>query len=252
VPAFPYLLNGTIFRFNVVTIGMIILSGLIVLLILRLALRNMDMRHPKGLQNIMEWGVEFTANMARQTMPAEQLVQWVLPLAFTMLTFLFVANWLGVIMTISLHVGHPVPWLGITKQSLIEGKYEVPLFDSPTANMSMTLGMAVMVWIISHAEGLRRPKAWLKHYRNPMFILEEFTNPLTHGLRLYGNIFAGEALIGVLVSAPFLFGWLPWTLPLLLVWLFYCAFVSTIQAYVFTILMTLYIGHKSYRYAHDH
>ena len=252
--AFPYLFPNSIFRVNIVTIAMLLLSGLIVLIVLRIAARKLDVRHPRGLQNAIEWAIEFTRTLARDTVPSEQMVPWILPLAFTMITFLFVANWLGIIMTISLHVNRPIPQLGITSAALAAAHGEVPLFDSPTANMSMTLGLAVMVWIISHIQGLRTPRAYFRHFlTNPMALIEEITNPLTHGMRLYGNIFAGEALIGTILTIfPRVFGWIPTGLPFLVVWLFYCAFVSTIQAYVFTILMSLYIGQKSYRYHTDH
>ncbi|MCF8567154.1 F0F1 ATP synthase subunit A [Alicyclobacillus tolerans] len=248
MPAFPVLFPNSAFPINVTTIAMMIFTGLVVLIMLRLAVRKLDMRSPKGVQNLMEWAVDFAANMARDTMPGEKAVQFVLPLAFTMLIFLFVANWLGVIATISLKLHHPVPALGLTAHALAQAHGEVPLFDSPTANMSMTLGMAVMVWIIAHARGLRHPKQWLKHFisPSPLAIIEEITNPLTHGMRLFGNIFAGEALIGIILTIPLLGGWIPIGMPLLLVWLLYSGFVSTIQAYVFTILLSLYIGNKSF------
>ncbi|MCY0888701.1 MAG: F0F1 ATP synthase subunit A [Alicyclobacillaceae bacterium] len=248
MPAFPTLFPNSIFKINLTTIAMIFLAGLVVVVVLRIGLRRMDMRNPRGLQNILEWAVEFTRTMARDTMPTEGAVNFILPLAFTMLTFLFVSNWLGLISIIALHLHSPSGMWGITAHDLSQSKGEVVLFDSPTANMSMTLGLAVMVWILSHARGLRHPKKWLKHFYSPspLAVIEEITNPLTHGMRLYGNIFAGEALLTVMVTAPRLLGWIPWTLPLILVWLLYSLFVSTIQAYVFSILMCLYVGNKSF------
>jgi len=247
LPAFPYLLytfHGGLFKINITTIGMMIFTGLLVLVFLRIAARGLDVRKPTKMQNLVEWVADFTTNMARDTMPSEHVVQWIMPLAFTMLVYLFVANWLGVIATVALSVHTPIPWLGLTAASLAAGHYDVPLFDSPTSNMSMTLGMAAMVWLLSHFVGWRHPKHYLRHYLNPMALIEEITNPLTHGMRLFGNIFAGEALISVLLGIPVLFHFIPIGLPLLLIWLFYSGFVSTIQAYVFTILMTLYVGQK--------
>ena len=34
----------------------------------------------------------------------------------------------------------------------------------------------------------------------PLKIIEEFTNVITLGLRLYGNIFAGEVLLGLIAN----------------------------------------------------
>ena len=248
MPAFPILFANTPFPINLTTIVMIFLTGLIVFVVLRLGVARLNMRKPSGIQNFIEWVADFTVTMARDTMPSERAVQFILPLAFTMLFFLFVANWLGLIATISLKLHHPVPWLGITQTAIDQANGEVPLFDSPTANMSMTLGLAIMVWLISHARGLRHPKQWLKHFYSPspLAVIEEITNPLTHGMRLYGNIFAGEALLSVMLNAPLALGWIPTTLPLIIIWLLYSGFVSTIQAYVFSILMCLYIGNKSF------
>ena len=252
MPAFPYLFAGTLFKTNLTTLAMILLSGLLVLVILRIAIRKMDMRHPSGLQNFVEWLIDFTTTLARDTTPDNTTVRFVLPLAFVMIFFLLVANWLGLIATVAIHLNQPVASWGISAADLAQAHGEVMLFDSPTANMSMTLGLAVMVWLLSHARGLRHPRQYFKHFvSNPMAIIEEITNPLTHGMRLFGNIFAGEALIGVILSMPMLFGWLPTGIPFLIVWMLYSAFVSTIQAYVFTILMSLYVGQKSYG-SHSH
>ncbi len=252
MPAFPYLFAGTIFKTNLITLAMIILSGLVVLIVLRIAMRKMSVNHPTGMQNFVEWLIDFTTTLARDTTPDNATVRFVLPFAFVMIFFLFVANWLGLIMTIAIHINQPVAAWGISANDLLQAHGEVMVFDSPTANMSMTLGLAVMVWLISHGRGLRHPVQYLKHYgANPMGIIEEITNPLTHGMRLYGNIFAGEALIGVILSMPMLFGFVPTGIVFLIVWLLYSAFVSTIQAYVFTILMSLYIGQKSYG-SHGH
>ncbi|MFB5191022.1 F0F1 ATP synthase subunit A [Alicyclobacillus fastidiosus] len=248
MPAFPTLFAGTIWQTNFTVIATILFTGLVMFVLLRVAVARMDMRRPRGLQNLMEWAVDFTTNMARETMPTQQSVNFILPLAFTMLLFLFIANWLGLIMTMSVHFGANIHVWGLKPSDLAGAKGDVELFDSPTSSMSMALGIAVMVWVISHARGLRHPKQWFKHFYSPspLAVIEEITNPLTHGMRLYGNIFAGEALLGIMLKAPFAFHWLPWQLPLIILWLLYSGFVATIQAYVFSILMCLYVGNKSF------
>ena len=250
--AFPYLFPDSIFKINIVTIAMIFVAGLIALIFLRLATRKLDMRHPKGWQNIMEWGMEFTRTMVGDIVPSERFIQFIMPLAFTVLIFLFVANWMGLVATISIHLNTPIPWLGITASDLQSANGDVALFDSPTANLSMALGLAVMVWLVSHYQGLHRPKAYFKNYLNPLHIIEEITNPLTHGMRLYGNIFAGEVLIASILTMPILFHFIPTGLPLLVGWLLYSAFVSSLQAYIFAVLMVLYIGMKSYHMGGGH
>jgi len=254
VPVFPTLFPGTIWQTNVVVIATIFLTGLIVFVLLRLAVARMDMRHPRGLQNLVEWAFDFSESMAKDVMPSEESRRFVRPLAFIMLLFLFVANWLGLIMTITVHFDpHAHVW-GLSPSDLQSAKGDVELFDSPTSNMSMALGLAILVWLISHARGLRHPIKWFRHLlRHPPFgLLEEITNPLTHGMRLFGNIFAGEILLGLLLRAPFAFHFIPWQLPFIIAWLLYSGFVATIQAYVFSILMCLYIGMKSFEADSQH
>jgi F-type H+-transporting ATPase subunit a len=246
--------GGHWYEFDLVAIGTMVLCGLLVLLFLRLALRNLDMRSPRGAQNLVEWMVDFTRGMAKDTMPSEKAVEWIMPLAFTMLVFLFVANWLGLIATVNVHIHRPIDWLHISAADIQGEGFVTNLLHSPTSFMSVTLGLSIMVWIISHFIGIKTGGVgtWGKHLLNPIHLLEEILNPITHGMRLFGNIFAGEVLIGVILEMPLLFGFVPTGFPLLLIWLFYSAFVSTVQAYVFTILLCLYIGNKFYDGSHAH
>ncbi|WP_186304300.1 F0F1 ATP synthase subunit A, partial [Staphylococcus epidermidis] len=71
-----------------------------------------------------------------------------------------------------------------------------------------TLTLATMVVALSHYYGIKQKGfgEYLRGYVSPMWflfplkIIEEFANTLTLGLRLYGNIFAGEILLGLLAG----------------------------------------------------
>jgi F-type H+-transporting ATPase subunit a len=132
-------------------------------------------------------------------------------------------------------------------------------WKSPTADPIITLTLAVMVVALSHYYGvkLKGVKGYAKGFFSPMGflfplkIIEEFANTLTLGLRLYGNIFAGELLLTLLA------GGLAWSgplgmvaaVPLTLVWQGFSIFVGSIQAYIFTMLTMVYMSHKV---SHDH
>ena len=79
----------------------------------------------------------------------------------------------------------------------------------------------------------------------PIKIIEEFANTLTLGLRLYGNIFAGEILLGLLATglATGVVGNIAAALPML-IWLGFSVFVGAIQSYIFTMLTMVYLSHK--------
>ena len=80
----------------------------------------------------------------------------------------------------------------------------------------------------------------------PIKLLEEFTNVISLGLRLYGNIYAGEVLLGLIVSMVTSIGWLalPLAVPLEMVWIGFSLFIGGIQAYVFVTLTMVFLSHK--------
>ena len=79
----------------------------------------------------------------------------------------------------------------------------------------------------------------------PIKIIEEFANTLTLGLRLYGNIFAGEILLGLLAGglATGTVGTIAAILPTL-AWQGFSLFIGAIQAFIFTMLSMVYLSHK--------
>ncbi len=118
----------------------------------------------------------------------------------------------------------------------------VPMMASPTREVSVTLGLALLVLIWMQYISIRENgiKAYLKHYIEPfafflpIHLMELATRPLTLALRLFGNIFAGEVLLEVLTE-NFRFG-----APIF--WLMLSVAIGTIQAYIFTVLSVSYTG----------
>ena len=79
----------------------------------------------------------------------------------------------------------------------------------------------------------------------PLKVVEEFANTLTLGLRLYGNIYAGEVLLGLLAglatsSCLDLFG----AVVPSLAWMGFSIFVGGIQSFIFVMLSMVYMSHK--------
>ncbi len=80
----------------------------------------------------------------------------------------------------------------------------------------------------------------------PVNIIEELANFLTLGLRIFGNIFAGELLLKLVAGVAFSHGALT-IIPgflLELLWQGFSVFIGSIQAYVFVTLTTVYISRK--------
>ena len=115
-------------------------------------------------------------------------------------------------------------------------------FASPTNDINLTAALAVIVLIYYVTAGIIKKKTkFLLHEFSVVGIismlveiLEFFTRPLTLALRLFGNILAGEILITALL------GLCAWGLPLPI--MFFEILVACVQAFVFTMLTTVYIA----------
>ena len=105
---------------------------------------------------------------------------------------------------------------------------------------------------MTHIEGIRRRgiKKYLKGFvtpgfMTPMNLLEEVTNFLSLALRVFGNIFAGEVMASLLITLSHqALYWYPVAFVTNLVWTAFSVFISCVQAYVFTVLSSMYLGNK--------
>nr|YP_009711368.1 ATP synthase F0 subunit 6 [Plestiodon tunganus]QGA46910.1 ATP synthase F0 subunit 6 [Plestiodon tunganus] len=135
----------------------------------------------------------------------------------------------------------------------------LPYTFTPTTQLSMNMGLAVPLWLATVLIGLRnQPTASLGHLLPegtptplvPTLIIIEtislFIRPLALGVRLTANLTAGHLLIQLISTAAFVL--LPvmtttatLTLVVLLLLTGLEIAVAMIQAYVFTLLLSLYL-----------
>ena len=212
--------------FNLSNILMITIASAIVFLIAVICTRKLSMK-PTGAQNFLEWVMDFVKNMINSTMDWKTGGRFQL-LGMTLLMYIFVSNMLGLPFAIT--VDHELWW------------------KSPTADPVITMTLAVMVLGLTHYYGVQMKgvKNYAKAYKNPMTIIEEFANTLTLGLRLYGNIYAGEVLLTLLAGTLAWHG-LPGFIGAIvptIVWQGYSIFVGGIQAFIFCMLTMVYLAHK--------
>ncbi len=128
-----------------------------------------------------------------------------------------------------------------------------------TANISFTLTLAFITFILTQYMGIKKNgaaryfKSWappgmpLKPVMVPVMwflhLIQEFSKPLTLGLRLYANILAGHLIIFVFLGLILYFG-LPLavvSVPVAVVFFAFEIFVAILQAYIFAILTQVYI-----------
>jgi len=210
---------------------MITIASAIVFLLAVLSTRRLAMK-PTGMQNFMEWVMDFVKNIINSTMDWKDGGRFHI-LGITIIMYIFVANMLG--LPFSVVVDGTLWW------------------KSPTADPAVTLTLATLIVGLSHFYGVKMKGAgaygreffkpfW---FMFPIKIIEEFANTLTLGLRLYGNIYAGEILLSLLAAslATGVGGTLAAALPML-VWQGFSVFVGAIQSFIFCMLTMVYLAHK--------
>ena len=233
-------------EFDLSAILMIVISSVIVFVLARLSVRRLSVDNPGKMQNFMEWVVEFVQGIIGQAMDYRK-GRGYLMLGLTLILYIFVSNMLGLPFGIvtEAHGGHIPTVFG--HELVVKGEPEHlawAWWKSPTADAAMTMALALTVLVISHIQGLRKnTKHYLRHYTHnpnlvflPIHLLEIASKPLTLGLRLFGNIYAGEVMIGVILGM----GWVG--IPALIVWQGFSIFVGAIQSFVFTMLTMVYIS----------
>ncbi|MFT8458116.1 MAG: F0F1 ATP synthase subunit A [Liquorilactobacillus ghanensis] len=195
--------------------------------------RRIEMK-PTGKQNVIEWIIDFTNSIIKSTMPGRDGQKFGL-LIFTLFSFIFVSNQLGLMLQITVN--------------------NVTYVKSPTANVITTMTLAFMVLLLAHFLGVKKFgfKGYFKNtylspipFLLPISVLEEFTNFLTLALRLYGNIYSGEVLLKLIYKFSKVYGiasFVP-AVPLEIIWQGFSVFIGSIQAYVFVTLTMVYISQK--------
>jgi len=195
---------------------MILLVALGLILMALFMRRRLSVTEPAGFQQFLELWAEGLLGLAEDIIggPARRFF----PLLGSLFLFILVGNLVGMF----------------------------PGFMSPTSNINVTAGCAVIVFIYYNYVGLRTHGLvkYLAHFAGPsvviaplLFVIEiisHLARPFSLAVRLFGNIFAEELIIGTLNSMfPFLL-----SLPVMALALF----ASTIQAFIFIVLSMVYLG----------
>lgn len=243
-------------QFDLSTTLMTIVTSIIVLIIAIVGTRKLTTEVPKGTQNFLEWVVDFVFGIIGSTMDRKKGAAFIY-LALTLIFFIFVGNMLGLPLNfITIHE-EPLTLFGmelVTEEMIHDSEVmhhghpvvELAWWKSPTADASVTIALSSLIIVLTHYFSLKYigVRNYVKHYFEPHFlffplhIIEEFAKTLTLGFRLFGNIFAGEILIAVILLMGFV------GIPALMVWQGFSIFVGAIQSYVFTILSMVYISQK--------
>jgi F-type H+-transporting ATPase subunit a len=187
--------------------------------------------------------------IAESSIPAKALHIW-FPYVASLFLFIWVLNIIGFI---------PLP---ISNDRFDAFGVELPTLGiyAATANLSVTLALALITFFATHVEGIRYNgpsryfKSWIPEGAPkpllglivPLEVISQFMRLISLSVRLFANMLAGHMLILVMLGLIFIFSaW--WLVPFsvgfgLVIYLFEVGIVVTIQAFVFALLSGIYIG----------
>jgi len=146
------------------------------------------------------------------------------------------------------------------------GPTRTPIFRPATADINMTLAMALLTFVVVQIAGVSAHGVVgrIKHMADPPFIfpievISELSRIVSLSARLFGNVFAGELLLGVMyaMANAIKIALVPVLFPVVFIGLE--LLFGAIQALVFALLTLIYItlaaaGHDDHEHddAHDH
>lgn len=191
---------------------------------------------PRGIQNVTEAAIEALLKFIESiTLNRKQAIKF-FPLVGTIFFFVLLSNWVEI-----------VPGLGtIGLREVHEGKETiVPFIRSSSADLNVTLAIASITMITVQifgigAMGAAKYAHKFFNFKSPidffvgiLELVSEFAKIVSFSFRLFGNIFAGEVLLTVVLFL------VPYVVPL--PFLFLEIFVGLVQALVFSMLAIVFL-----------
>ncbi|MEO2268860.1 F0F1 ATP synthase subunit A [Pseudoalteromonas pernae] len=247
--------DGWFWKLNVDTLAWSIGLGLIFLWIFKRAANKATLGVPGKFQCFIEMVVEFVDQNVKDTFHGKSRL--IAPLALTIFVWVFLMNLMDLI---------PVDFLPALAGQIgvlsgaVESSHDVYMKVVPTTDLNLTLalGIGVFALIIFYSIRVKGLMGFIKELtlhpfssKNMVvqalfipvnFILEFVTliaKPVSLGLRLFGNLYAGE-LIFILIAAIGLF-----QLPLHFIWAVFHILVIVLQAFIFMMLTIVYLSMAS-------
>ena len=204
---------------------------------------------PRGFQNVIEIVLEALLNLVDGVTQDRKQTKKFFPLIATIFIFVILSNWIEL-----------VPGLGTVgvEQERHGETVLIPFIRSNSADLNVTLAIALIS--VSAAQfagvtalGFRKylGKFFVNPFKKPYFIgsfvgaleiISEFAKMISFSFRLFGNIFAGEVLLTVMLML------VPYFIPL--PFLFLEIFVGFIQALVFAMLTLVFMKMATAEMAH--
>ncbi len=197
---------------------------------------------PGPIQNFVEVLVDFVNQQVKDIYHGKS--DWIPPLALSIFTWVFLMNLMD-LLPVDL-LPYAFSFVGVHNLKVV-----------PTTDPNLTLAMSLSVFLMTIYYNFKNkglfgfPKEILTAPFGPWFfpfnmmlrIVDESAKPISLGLRLFGNMYAGELIFILIALLPW---WTQW--PLGLVWALFHIIIITLQAFIFMMLTLIYVSqaHESH------
>lgn len=187
---------------------------------------------PSRPQVLFESLVEFIYDYVAETLESRDLARRFFPLLATIFLFIFTSNLLEFLP-------------GIGSLGLVHGTEFIPLLRSVNTDLNVTLMLAIMSFLVIEVTGVVVLGFWkyagkFINFHSPIGffvgiieLFSEIARIISFSFRLFGNIFAGEVLILVVIY------FLPYVAPVPV--MIFEVFVGFVQAAIFALLTLFFI-----------
>jgi F-type H+-transporting ATPase subunit a len=240
-----------------------LLMGAIGLFVMWRIARRATSDVPCRLQAAFEILIEMVANQAKAIVHSEKSRQFVAPLALTVFIWIFLMNSMDFLPVDLL----PMIWQGLT------GNHHAYLRVVPTADLNGTIGLSIGVLLLCFFYNIKIKGlgGWLHELftapfgNHPLLYLPNFlmqmiefvAKTVSHGMRLFGNMYAGELLFLLIALMGMSFTTAPGAGSAVLwlgqvfagtLWALFHILIVLLQAFIFMMLTLVYIGqaHESH------
>lgn len=210
--------------------------GLVFLFSFRLAAKHATAGIPGMWQNVVEVLVDFVNNQVKDTYHGKS--EWVAPLALAIFVWVFLMNLMDLL---------PVDLL--PRIASYFGVHYLKVV--PTTDPNLTLAMSLSVFFMTIYYNIKNKGAvglskeifcaplgpWLFPFNIILRVVDELAKPMSLGLRLFGNLYAGELIFILIALLPW---WIQW--PFGLAWAIFHILIIVLQAFIFMVLTIVYVS----------
>ncbi len=196
---------------------------------------------PGKLQSFVEMAIEFIDGQVKSAFDGKSKL--IAPIALTSFVWIVLMNMMDLI---------PVDF--IPQMTELLGLPYFRVLPSADVNVTMSLALSIFALVLFYSIKCKGAVGFAKELTlHPFnhwafipfnFILEGISlvsKPISHGLRLYGNMFAGEVIF--IVISALMIGWAQVAQPILsLPWAIFHILIVFLQAFIFMILTVIYLA----------